>query len=144
MTRRPGFTVLELVLVMAIIVVLATIAIPIGLSAHREANETKLRAELRQLRNAISRFVADCGGYPEELPDLMVDAPPQSCRSVENGSRMRIDPADFRGPYLITPDDAFPRDPITGERLWWYKRRTGQVRSHSPDMALDGTRYSDW
>ena len=144
MTRRSGFTVLELVIVMAVIIILAAIAIPIGLNAQREAKEAKLRAELRELRNAINRFVAECGGYPEKLEDLMADDPPRACRSLEDGSRMPINPRDFRGPYLYTPDEQFPKDPITGKQLWSYNRRTGHVSSRAPGAAVDGTLYGDW
>ncbi|MGD8239211.1 MAG: type II secretion system protein [Armatimonadota bacterium] len=141
--RRSGVTVLELVVVMAVIIVLAAIAIPVAMSAQREANEAKLLAELRQIRQAINRFVADCGGYPDRLEDLVTSQPPRRCRSVESGRRMPIDPVDFRGPYIWTPDEEFPRDPITRRRQWSYNRRSGEVSSRARGETLDGIRYRD-
>ncbi len=142
-TRRSGLTVLELVVVMAIIIILAAIAIPVAMSAQRDANEAKLLANLRVIRGALSRFGADCGGHPRRLEDLVTSDPPQDCYSLEDGSRMRIDPADFRGPYLYTPDERFPKDPITKKRVWSYDRRTGKVTSRALGEMLDGTPYRD-
>jgi len=144
MTRRYGLTVLELVVVMAIVMVMAAIAIPVALSAQREAREAKLVGNLREIRSAIGRFAADCGGYPRRLEDLVVSEPPGFCHSTEDGRRMDIDRADFRGPYLYTPDEKFPKDPITRKRVWSYKKKTGEVRSCAAGSALDGTRYKDW
>ena len=143
-TRSTGLTVIELVVVMAVLTVLAAIAIPVALSSQREAREAKLLAELRTIRSAVGRFVADCGGYPDKLKDLVAVTPPRNCRDVESGRKMRIDPSDFRGPYIYTPDEKFPRDPVTRKREWSYSKRTGKVRSRAKGTALDGTRYRDW
>jgi type II secretory pathway pseudopilin PulG len=128
---------------MTVIIILAAIAIPVAMSAQREAREAKLIANLNVIRGAINRFVADCGGYPLQLEDLVTSEPPRRCYSVEDGRRLRIDPADFHGPYLYTPDQGFPRDPITRSRVWGYTARTGQVRSLAQGRTLDGVRYRD-
>ena len=144
MTRASGFTILEAALVMAVIVVMAAIAVPIALNAQVEARETKLRGTLRELRTAVHAFEADCGGYPCQLADLMSYTPPNHSHSPLDGSRIPLDPADFRGPYLIPSDGEMPQDPILCDRRWCYSRATGKVSSLAPGTATDGTRYSEW
>jgi len=143
-TRSTGLTVIELALVMALLSVLAAIAIPVALSSQREAREAKLRAELHTIRSAINRFIVDCGGYPEKLEHLVLVTPPRNCRDVETGRKIRIDPADFQGPYIYTPDEKFPKDPVTRKREWSYGGRKRHVRSTAKGTALDGTLYKDW
>jgi type II secretory pathway pseudopilin PulG len=130
--------------VMALMAVLAAIAVPVALSAQREAREAKLLAELHTIRSAVARYVADCGGFPDKLDDLVALTPPRNCRDVATGKKMRIDPVDFQGPYVYTPDEKFPKDPITRKREWSYDKRTGHVKSASKDTAMDGTLYKDW
>ena len=142
--RRAGFTVLELVLVLAVIVVLAAIAMPILLGAQRQARETKLRATLTELRSAVQRYGADCGGSPWQLDDISAVEPPRWSLSYLDGSRQPVARDDFQGPYLLTPNGELPEDPITGAADWRYTRSSGRVRSNARGRGLDGTRYRDW
>jgi Tfp pilus assembly protein PilE len=143
MRSRAGFTIAELALVMIVIMILASIAIPMGMRALRETKETKLVATLRELHTAIGAFTTDCGGYPEKLTDVLTSTPPATCRSTLDGSQMAVDPADFRGPYLVPADGLMPKDPISGQRQWTYLPTEGRVRSMHPGSTLDGVPYSE-
>ena len=65
-----GFTLIELLIVMAIIGTLLTIAVPRYFHSLQRARETVLRQDLSILREAIDKYYADLGQYPETLPAL--------------------------------------------------------------------------
>ena len=125
-----GFTLLELVTVMAIIGILATIALPNYYNAVVRAREAVLKDNLFFMRDAIDQFYLDKGKYPQSLRQL-VD---------EN--------------YLR----AIPKDPFTEERDWRtiiervdpekvdpeYEPGIYDVKSRSRLRGSDGTRYSSW
>jgi general secretion pathway protein G len=68
-----GFTLIELIIVVAIIGILATIAVPAMQDAPTKAREAVVRADLYQMRSCIDQHLADKGVYPESLQAL-VDA----------------------------------------------------------------------
>jgi general secretion pathway protein G len=69
--RRHGFTLIELIVVMAIIATLLTIALPRYFGSVERSKEVTLRQSLNVLREAIDKFNADNGRYPEKLEDLV-------------------------------------------------------------------------
>ncbi len=71
MGRRAGFTVTELMTVMAVIVVLASIVAPRFIDSARQAREAEFRAHLDALRDAITVFIAHSGDTPGTLEDLV-------------------------------------------------------------------------
>ncbi|MBW8849016.1 MAG: prepilin-type N-terminal cleavage/methylation domain-containing protein, partial [Burkholderiales bacterium] len=70
-TSRPrGFTLIELIVVMAIVALLASIAAPRYFNSLQKSRETALRTSLNVMRDAIDQYAADKGRYPDSLEDL--------------------------------------------------------------------------
>ena len=72
-TRRPGFTLIELLVVLSIIALLLTLALPRYFSSVDKSKEAVLKENLNQMRDAISRYYADKGKYPESLDALAAE-----------------------------------------------------------------------
>ncbi|HEU4441117.1 MAG TPA: prepilin-type N-terminal cleavage/methylation domain-containing protein, partial [Burkholderiales bacterium] len=72
-TRAGGFTLIELLVVLAIIATLLTIAVPRYYSSLDKSKEAVLKENLYQLRDAIGKYYADRGKYPESLQALATD-----------------------------------------------------------------------
>ncbi|TWH48298.1 type II secretion system protein [Sporomusa sp. KB1] len=79
MKSQKGFTLIELMVVIAIIGILTAIAVPKFGSAADSANKAKIQADLRTLDSAISMYYAKEGKYPDTLlklaPDFIVAVP---------------------------------------------------------------------
>lgn len=67
-----GFTLVELMVVLAIIALLLTIALPRFFSGYERAKEATLKQDLSVMRNAIDKFYGDKGVYPATLQELVV------------------------------------------------------------------------
>jgi general secretion pathway protein G len=122
-----GFTLLELMIVMAIMGVLITIAVPNLKSSITRAREAVLREDLFQMRDALDQFYADNGKYPSKLEDLV-------SQSEKSKSYLR----------------GIPKDPFTGAADWITVALDTEdggvfdVHSASPLIASDGTAYNTW
>jgi len=142
MRGRKGFTLIEVLIVIVVIAILAAIVVPRLLGAGREAREASLRAHLQEIRNALGLFQAQCGDYPNALTDIMATSAPAS-----GGTGVMINPADWKGPYLTTPNGALPNNPVTGSNVegtdWVYDKTNGAVHAKA-GTAKDGTDYSTW
>jgi general secretion pathway protein G len=126
---RRGFTLIEMMIVMAIIVILIAVAVPFYQKAIIRAKESVLHNNLFAMRSAIDEYSFDKQKAPHDLQEL-----------VSNG-------------YLRD----VPKDPITQRNDTWkvIMEDAGQavsstdpgifdVRSGSDKKSLDGTAYSDW
>ena len=71
--RRRGFTLIELLVVLAVIATLLTLALPRYFGSVDKSKEAVLKENLFQMRDAISRYHADKGRYPESLDQLATD-----------------------------------------------------------------------
>ena len=124
-----GFTLVELMIVMAIIMILATIAIPIYVRTLQRAKEATLREDLHTMRTAIDSYTIDKEKAPESLDDL-----------VQAG-------------YL----KSIPLDPMTSSSETWITGMSDtmtdinetqggmdDVHSGSQALASDGTTYNTW
>jgi general secretion pathway protein G len=130
-----GFTLIELMVVMAIIGILATIAVPAMKTAPIRAREAALKEDLYQLRSVIDQFHADRDRYPASLDELV---------SMGYLRQVPIDPVTRAADWVTeTPE-------VTGDETERESEEAGggqgiiDVHSASDQAALDGTRYSDW
>ncbi|MBT9492833.1 MAG: prepilin-type N-terminal cleavage/methylation domain-containing protein [Paucibacter sp.] len=124
--KSKGFTLIELIVVMAIVALLASIAAPRYFNSLQKSKETALRTSLSVMRDALDQFAADKGRYPDSLEEL---ATARYIREI-------------------------PEDPLTGSREAWVVLApppdavaTGQVfdvRSGAAGRASDGRLYADW
>jgi general secretion pathway protein G len=143
-----GFTLLELIIATAILLVLSTMAVPMARVTIKREKERRLRADLWEMRDAIDRYKLDADrqafqikvdsqGYPPDLETLVKGVDVQ-------GKKVR---------YLRK----LPIDPMTGTTEWglrsmqdepdsdsWGGQSVFDVYTKSQDEALDGTKYKDW
>jgi general secretion pathway protein G len=126
---RRGFTLIEMLVVMSLIVVLASIGMVVYAQSVTRAREAVLREDLYRMRQAIDQYYADKNKYPESLAALVSDK------------------------YLRE----MPKDPFTNSTDTWQTvaaepepGRTDlepgiyDVKSGATTAALDGTNYAEW
>jgi general secretion pathway protein G len=122
--RRLGFTLIELLVVFAIIATLLTLALPRYFSSVDKSKEAVLKENLNQMRDAVSRYYADKGKYPESLESLVAD------------KYMRRVPLDPITDSTATWQIVRPEDPQKGGVY--------DVRSGAPGKSMDGTEFALW
>jgi len=121
---QTGFTFIELLVVMAIIAILLSIAAPRYFNSIDKANESVLRQDLGILRDAIDQFYSDTGNYPLNLEELVEK------RYLRN---IPVDPLTESNETWIQIDS-----PNEGEE-GIYDIHTGYS-----GIAKDGTYYQEW
>ena len=107
--RFKAFTLVELLIVIVIIAVLAAIVIPKFADSGTRSKESSLRANLKQVRNAVELFKTDTSAYPAALADLAATSAPSAGKNT-GGTSQSITATDFRGPYLLS----VPNDSVSG------------------------------
>jgi prepilin-type N-terminal cleavage/methylation domain-containing protein len=135
--RQGGFTLIELMIVIAIIGILATIAMPALKDMPRRANEAVLKTNLRTIRDLIDQYYGDQGHYPESLEVL-----------VEKGYARQVpyDPLtkSFESWKLVFEEPDLLAEPAETDLPEGGEPGIIDVRSGSPLISLDGTPYADW
>jgi general secretion pathway protein G len=135
--RDEGFTLLELIVVVAIIGILATIAMPALKNVPLRTREAVLKTNLRTLRDVIDQHYGDKGKYPTSLEGL-----------VEEGYIKKI-PTDpitkSRDTWILVYEETDPDNPPAETET----SEDGQpgifdVKSGAPGSSLDGQPYSEW
>jgi general secretion pathway protein G len=146
--RAAGFTIIELIVAIAVLAILAGAALPLARNVIKREKERQLRHALWDMRDAIDRYkdAADRGafqqkvgteGYPPDLDTLV--------KGVDvNGKKIK---------FLRR----IPVDPMTGDTDWgfrsmqddpdstsWGGQNVFDVFTKSTGTALDGTKYAAW
>lgn len=148
--RCGGFTLIELMAAVAILLALTSLALPVAIKQVKRQKEIELRRNLRTLREAIDRYkdAADQGMI--EVKEDSFGYPP-NLETLTNGVETKSKGVKLKFLRKI------PTDSITGERRWglrgmqdppdssfWGGDNVFDVYSLSHEIALDGTRYSEW
>lgn len=155
--RRHGFSLIELLVVVAIMALLASIGFPLADLSHRRTQEEELRRALRDIRSALDQYkqMVDSGliarpaggsGYPPSLK-VLVDGEVNA--QTPNGSRiylLRRVPADPFAPdpaeepdkmWGIRSYDSPPHDPRPGRDVY-------DIHSKAAGTGLNGRPYRSW
>jgi general secretion pathway protein G len=143
-----GLTLVELIIVVAILSILATAAVPIARFQVRREKERELRRDLWEMRAAIDRYKdaadkgafqvkADSLGYPPDLQTL-VDGVDVQGKKVRFLRHIPIDPMTGNNDWGLRANQDDPdSDSFGGQNVF-------DVHSKSTGTALDGTKYSAW
>jgi len=122
-----GFTLLELMIVITIIVILAAVALPRFQAVIQHAREATLKDDLFQMRKALDQYAADKGKLPQSLDDL---ASSHYLREVP------VDPmTDQKDWNAVSGDD--PASVEGGQGVI-------DVHSSSTEQSSEGQAYSEW
>ena len=125
--RTAGFTLLELMIVISIIIILASITLPQYQKTIMHTRETVLKDDLRKMRSLLDQFAADKGRLPQSLDEI-----------VSEGYMREV-----------------PIDPFTGQKDWAIQMGDDpnslqgeqgmvDVHSSSAEVSTEGTPYSEW
>lgn len=127
--NERGFTIIELLIVLTLIVILAAMGMVNYRNSVQRAKEAVLKEDLFRMRDAIDQYYADKNKYPQTLQDLVSDG------------------------YLRD----LPKDPMTESADTWQVEAAEpdvnnptaepgvyNIKSGSDQTALDGSRYADW
>ena len=124
-----GFTLIEVLIVITLVTILASVGLATYTNSVRRAREAVLRENLFQMSDAIDQYYADKNKYPSALQDLVSDG------------------------YLRE----IPKDPMTDSADSWQTENAEpdpanaaaepgifDVKSGSEETAMDGSKYSEW
>jgi general secretion pathway protein G len=127
--RARGFTLIETLIVVTLLVILASVGMPIYQHAVKRSQEAVLKEDLFRMRDAISQYYADKNKYPQSLQDLVSE---KYLREVPK------DPiTDSADTWVIVNAESDPADPAAQPGIY-------DVKSGAEGTSLDGSSYADW
>ena len=167
--KEMGVTLLELMITITIIMVLASVAMPLSKVSGKRTKEIELRQELRMARSAIDTFKQDWNREGDVLLGSLCVKNKLTCKEVSGVTgypkslevmlevKLTGEEATLKGATMRRYLRRIPDDPMTGKPDWrkrcytdpsdaasWCGDDVYDLSSSSPDVALDGTKYQDW
>jgi len=153
-----GFTLIELVITVAIVGILASLAMPMAELVHQRSREAELQRVLIEVREAIDAYhrAAEDGRI---LRSARSSGYPESLRSLVDGERDASDPSGKARLYFLrkVPRDPMATDPTLADDATWAKReyasgaddpREGEdvfdIHSRSDGVGINGVPYRKW
>ena len=167
--KQDGVTLLELLVSMTIVVILASVAMPLSKVSTKRAQEIELRQHLRIIRGAIDAFKLEWNRDGDVLLGAVCLKNKLTCKDVTGpygypksmdvllGVKLTGEEATVRGTTVRRYLRVMPTDPFTGKTDWvlrcykdgpkassWCGEDVYDVMTKSEAAALDGTKYQDW
>ena len=166
--KESGVTLLELMVTLTIVMILASVALPLGRVSSKRAHEIELRQHLRVMRAAIDTFKLEWNRDGDVLVGPLCLKNKLSCKDVTSmygypksldmllGIKLTGEEATVRGTTTRRYLRNLPLDPMTGKdwQLRCYKDAPSasswcgedvyDLMTQSQEVALDGTKYRDW
>jgi general secretion pathway protein G len=148
LSPEAGVTLVELIVVISIIALLASMAVPVTRWQVKRTKERELRADLWEMRHAIDTYkdAADRGAFQTKIDSFNY---PPDLQTLVDGVDVQTKKVRFLR--------EIPKDPMTGDKDWnlramqdepdstsWGGQNVFDVHSKSQGIALDGTKYSEW
>ena len=166
--RESGVTLLELLVTLTIVMVLASVALPLSRVSAKRSHEIELRQHLRGMRAAIDTFKMEWNRDGDMLIGPLCVKNKLSCKDVASiygypkslemllGVKLTSEEATVRGTTTRRYLRSLPLDPLTGKADWqfrcykdapnassWCGDDVYDVMTASQETALDGTKYRD-
>lgn len=167
--RESGVTLLELLVTLAILLILASVAVPLSRMSSKRSHEIQLRQDLRVMRAAIDTFKLEWNRDGEILLGPLCVKNKLTCKEVTSiygypksldallGVKLTGGETTVRGTTIRRYLRSLPLDPITGKAQWqlrcykdepdtmsWCGEDIYDVMTLSQETALDGTKYREW
>lgn len=127
-SSRGGFTLIELMVVMSLIVILAGIGLAVHANSQTRAREAVLKEDLFRMRDALDQYYADRNAYPPSLDELV---------SQKYLRGIPVDPFTNSANWRTIMSEIDATNPSAQPGVF-------DVKSGSDRVALDGTNYADW
>lgn len=126
--EAAGFTLIELMVVMSLIVLLASVGLATYANSVTHSKEAVLKEDLFRMRDAIDQYYADKNKYPESLDALVSE---KYLRAVP------LDPFTKKAEWTTEMSEPDATNPTATPGVY-------NIKSMAEGVAMDGSKYSDW